>query len=114
MALKPLVMPKSIELDKEITADNVGRFILSPLERGLGLTLGNALRRMLLSSIQGAAITRVRIDNVLQEFTTISGVYEDLTQIILNLKRIRVKLLTGGPTTLYLHVKEKKEYLCKT
>ncbi len=113
MALKPLVMPKSIELDKEITADNVGRFILSPLERGLGLTLGNALRRMLLSSIQGAAITRVRIDNVLQEFTTISGVYEDLTQIILNLKRIRVKLLTGGPTTLYLHVKEKKEYLAE-
>lgn len=110
MALKPFVMPKRIEVDKKITNDTFGRFILSPLERGFGITLGNALRRILLSSIQGAAITRVRIGDILQEFSTIPGVYEDIVAVILNLKRIRVKLLTDGPSTLYLKVKGKKEY----
>jgi len=110
MTLKPLVMPKGIEIDKEVTTDNFGRFILFPLERGFGVTLGNSLRRMLLSSIQGAAITRVRIDNILQEFSVIPGVYEDVVQIVLNLKRVSVKLLTDGPNTLYLKVKGKKEY----
>jgi DNA-directed RNA polymerase subunit alpha len=108
MALKPLVMPKEIEIDKEVTTDNFGRFTLSPLERGFGLTLGNSLRRLLLSSIQGAAITRVRIGDILQEFSTIDGVYEDVVEIILNLKQVRVKLLTEGPSTLYLKVKNKK------
>lgn len=110
MALKPLVMPKDIEIDKEVTTDNFGRFILSPLERGFGVTLGNSLRRMLLSSIQGAAITRARLGDIVQEFSTIDGVYEDVVEIILNLKRMRVKLLTDGPSTLYLKVKGKKEY----
>jgi len=110
MALKPFVMPKSIEVDKKLTNDTFGRFILSPLERGFGITIGNALRRILLSSIQGAAITRVRIGDILQEFSTIPGVYEDIVAVILNLKRIRVKLLTDGPSTLYLKVKGKKEY----
>lgn len=110
MALKPLVMPKKIEIDKEVTNDSSGRFILSPMERGFGITLGNALRRILLSSIQGAAITRVRIGDILQEFSTIPGVYEDIAEVIINLKRIRVKLLTDGPSTLSLKVKGKKEY----
>lgn len=110
MALKPLVMPKKIEIDKEVTNDSSGRFILSPMERGFGVTMGNALRRILLSSIQGAAITRVRIGDILQEFSTIPGVYEDIAEVIINLKRIRVKLLTDGPSTLYLKVKGKKEY----
>lgn len=110
MALKPFVMPKKIEVDKEVTNDTFGRFILSPLERGFGITIGNALRRILLSSIQGAAITRVRIGDILQEFSTIPGVYEDVVEVVLNLKRIRVKLLTEGPSTLYLKVKGKKEY----
>lgn len=110
MALKPFVMPKSIEVDKKLTNDTFGRFILSPLERGFGMTIGNALRRILLSSIQGAAITRVRIGDILQEFSTIPGVYEDIVAVILNLKRTRVKLLTDGPSTLYLKVKGKKEY----
>jgi DNA-directed RNA polymerase subunit alpha len=110
MTLKPFVMPKRIEVDKKTTNDTFGRFILSPLERGFGITMGNALRRILLSSIQGAAITRVRIGDILQEFSTIPGVYEDLVAVILNLKRIRVKLLTDGPSTLYLKVKGKKEY----
>ncbi len=113
MALKPLVMPKKIEVDKEVTTDNFGRFILSPLERGFGVTIGNSLRRILLSSIQGAAITRIRIGDVLQEFSTIPGVYEDVVEIILNLKKLRVKLLTDGPRTLYLKVKGKKEYFAE-
>ena len=113
MALKPLVMPKNIEIDKEATKENFGRFVLYPLERGFGITLGNSLRRMLLSSIQGAAITKLRIDNILQEFSTITGVHEDVVEIILNLKRIRVKLLTEGPSTLHLKVKGKKEYLAE-
>jgi DNA-directed RNA polymerase subunit alpha len=110
MALKPLVMPKKIEVDKEVTTDNYGRFILTPLERGFGVTIGNSLRRILLSSIQGSAITRVRIGDVLQEFSTIPGVYEDIVEIILNLKQVKVKLLTDGLTTLYLKVRGKKEY----
>ncbi|UCC12230.1 MAG: DNA-directed RNA polymerase subunit alpha [candidate division WOR-3 bacterium] len=110
MALKPLVMPKKIEVEKEVTTDRYGRFILSPLERGFGITIGNSLRRILLSSIQGAAITRVRIGDVLQEFATIPGVYEDVVEILINLKKIRVKLLTEGPSTLYLKAKGKKEY----
>lgn len=110
MTLKPLVMPKSIEIDKEVTTDDFGRFILSPLERGFGITLGNSLRRVLLSSIQGAAITKVRIGDILQEFSTIPGVYEDVVEVILNLKKLRVKLLTDGPSTLYMKLKGKKEY----
>jgi len=110
MTLKPFVMPKRIEVDKKNTNDTFGRFILSPMERGFGITIGNALRRILLSSIQGAAITRVRIGDILQEFSTIPGVYEDIVAVILNLKRIRVKLLTDGPSTLYLKAKGKKEY----
>ncbi|MCX7995550.1 MAG: DNA-directed RNA polymerase subunit alpha [candidate division WOR-3 bacterium] len=110
MVLKPLVMPKSIEIDKETISDVFGRFIISPLERGYGITIGNAMRRVLLSSIQGAAITNLRISNVTQEFSTIPGVYEDVVEIILNLKKIRVKLLGGQPTTLVLKVKGKKDY----
>jgi DNA-directed RNA polymerase subunit alpha len=111
MTLKPLVMPKNVEIDKEVTNDTFGRFILSPLERGLGVTLANSLRRMLLSSIQGAAITRIRIEDILQEYSTIPGVYEDVFQIILNLKKVRVKLLSDEPSNLYLKVKGKKGYL---
>ncbi|KPK63850.1 hypothetical protein AMJ83_05220 [candidate division WOR_3 bacterium SM23_42] len=113
MTLKPLVMPKNVEIDKEVTNDTFGRFILSPLERGFGVTLANSLRRMLLSSIQGAAITRARIGDILQEFSSIPGIYEDVSQIILNLKNVRVKLLSDEPSNLYLKVKAKKEYLAE-
>jgi DNA-directed RNA polymerase subunit alpha len=113
MDLKPLVMPKKIEVDKEVTTDTFGRFVLSPLERGFGITIGNSLRRILLSSIQGSAITQVRINDVLQEFSTIPGVYEDIVEIIVNLKRVKVKSLTDIPRTLALQVKGKKEYLAE-
>lgn len=113
MTLKPLVMPKGIEIDKEVTTDNFGRFVLSPLERGFGITIGNALRRIVLSSIQGAAITRIRISDILQEFSTIPGVYEDVVEIILNLKKVRVKLIGDEPATLFLKIKGKKEYFAE-
>ena len=113
MTLKPLVMPKNVEIDKEVTNDTFGRFILSPLERGFGVTIGNCLRRILLSAIQGAAITSIRIEDVLQEFSSIPGVYDDVVQIILNLKKLSVKLLSDEPSTLYLKVKAKKEYLAE-
>lgn len=111
MVLKPIIMPKGIEIEKETATDVFARFIISPLERGYGITIGNAMRRILLSSIQGAAITNVRITNVMQEFSTIPGVYEDVVEIILNIKKIRVKLIGDEPTTLTLKVKGKKEYL---
>src|SRR5499433_3043363 len=78
-------------------SDTYGKFIIEPLERGFGVTLGNALRRTLLSSLQGAAVTAVRIDGVLHEFSTLPGVIEDVTEIILNLKQVRLKLHGDGP-----------------
>jgi len=114
MVLKPIVTPRAEKtediIDKEVTNDTFGRFILAPLERGFGVTLGNSLRRMLLSSIQGAAITSIRIGDILQEFSTIPGIYEDVVEIILNLKKVRVKLLADSSRTLCLKIKGKKEY----
>jgi DNA-directed RNA polymerase subunit alpha len=97
--------PEAVELDHTSYSPSFGRFFLQPLERGYGVTLGNSLRRMLLSSIPGAAITHVRIDGVLQEFSTIPGVTEDVTDIILNLKQVQVKLLSKRPERLTLQIK---------
>ena len=81
---------------------NYGKFVIEPLERGYGITLGNALRRILLSSLPGTAITAVKIDGVLHEFSTIPGVIEDVTEFILNIKGIFFKSYSQGPKTLYL------------
>lgn len=97
------------KIKKEILNNTYGKFIVEPLERGYGITLGNSLRRVLLSSISGDSITWVRIDGVLHEFSTISGVLEDVTQIILNLKGMPFRLKTTEPQTLYLNVKGIKE-----
>ena len=78
--------------------DTHGKFVIEPLERGLGTTLGNALRRVLLSSLPGAAATSIRIDGVLHEFSTIEGVKEDVTEIILNIKKLCLKLYTDETT----------------
>ena len=77
-----------------------GRFVAEPLERGFGITLGNSLRRVLLSSLPGVAVTSVKIDGVVHEFSTIEGVKEDVTEIVLNLKGIAAKLYTDGPKTV--------------
>lgn len=92
MKWKNLQMPKSIELDEGSASDRYGKFTIEPLERGFGLTVGNALRRALLSSLQGAAVTAVKIEGVLHEFSTVPGVLEDVSEIILNLKQIRFKM----------------------
>jgi DNA-directed RNA polymerase subunit alpha len=90
-------------------SDTYGKFVVEPLDRGFGVTLGNALRRVLLSSISGAAVTSVKIDGVLHEFSTIPGVVEDVTQIVLNLKELTLRLYTDKPKLLRLDVKGKKD-----
>ena len=96
MKWKNLTVPKQVVPDAA-NNDGYGKFVIEPLERGFGVTLGNALRRVLLSSLQGAAVTSVRIDGVLHEFSTLPGVIEDVTEIILNLKQVRLKLHGDGP-----------------
>jgi DNA-directed RNA polymerase subunit alpha len=92
MKWKNLHMPNTIELNEATASDRYGSFAIEPLERGFGLTVGNSLRRVLLSSLQGAAVTAVKIEGVLHEFSTVPGVLEDVSEIILNLKQMRFKL----------------------
>jgi DNA-directed RNA polymerase subunit alpha len=101
---RSLIRPKRIEVDEKTRTRFYGEFTCQPLERGFGITLGNALRRILLSSIHGAAIVSVKIDKVLHEFSTVTGMKEDVTDFILNLKGIRLKLSQDGPKTLRLDV----------
>ncbi|RMG08351.1 MAG: DNA-directed RNA polymerase subunit alpha [Acidobacteria bacterium] len=95
-------MPSRLEVDKETLSDTYGRFYAQPFERGFGTTIGNSLRRALLSSIEGAAITAVKIEGVEHEFSSIKGVVEDAIDIILNLKQIPFKLHGQGPKTLFI------------
>jgi len=94
--------PKKLDYDPETLTPNYGRFIAQPFERGFGTTIGNALRRVLLSSIEGAAVTAVRVEGVLHEFSSLTGVVEDMTDVVLNLKQIPFKLHGEGPKTLYI------------
>jgi DNA-directed RNA polymerase subunit alpha len=96
--------PKRLAVDAETLTDKYGKFSAQPFERGFGTTIGNALRRTLLASIEGAAVTAVKIEGVLHEFQSITGVVEDATDIILNLKQIPFKLNGEGPKALYLRV----------
>jgi DNA-directed RNA polymerase subunit alpha len=100
-------MPKEIVLDQSSATENYSRFIIEPLERGFGITLGNSLRRVLLSSIQGAAVVSLRINGALHEFSTIEGLYEDVTEIVLNIKKIRVRMHADHMKTLVLKVNKK-------
>jgi DNA-directed RNA polymerase subunit alpha len=95
--------PKRLEVERSTLTHRYGRFYAQPFERGFGTTIGNALRRVLLSSIEGAAITAVKIEGVLHEFSPIPGALEDTTEIVLNLKRIPFKLHSPGPKTVMLH-----------
>jgi DNA-directed RNA polymerase subunit alpha len=97
---KDLIRPKRLEAEKETVTPFYGKFAAEPFERGFGITIGNSLRRILLSSLQGAAITSVKIDGVLHEFSTLPGVKEDATEILLNLKEVRLKLHTEGPKVI--------------
>lgn len=103
-------MPEKVELDETKYSNTFGRFILQPLEKGFGVTLGNAFRRVLLSSLPGAAITGIRIENVFHEFSTIPGVVEDVSEIILNLKAVRMKLVNKKLTKINLAISGAKEF----
>ena len=96
---RELIRPRQIE-SSEGQTDRYGKFSCEPLERGFGTTLGNALRRVLLSSLQGAAITSVRVEGVMHEFTTIPGVMEDMSDVVFNLKEVRLRLHTEGQKIL--------------
>jgi len=104
MLWKGFQRPKRLEFERETLTDRFGRFYAQPFERGFGTTIGNAMRRVLLSSIEGAAVTAVKIDGVLHEFSPIPGVVEDATDIILNLKQIPLKMHVDTTKTLYLRV----------
>lgn len=110
MKWKNLVLPREVIKEEATSTERYTRFVLEPLERGFGTTMGNALRRILLSAIQGAAVTSLRIEGVLHEFSTIPGVYEDVTQIVLNLKKLRIKMHTDEPKTISLSIDGKGRY----
>lgn len=113
MQWKGFQKPKRLEINKETLTDTFGQFWAQPFERGWGTTVGNALRRVLLSSIEGAAITAVKIEGVLHEFSTIPGIKEDVTNIILNLKQVPLKMDGYDPQTLTINVKGKTEVTSK-
>lgn len=99
---RDLIRPKKLEADGESLSESYGKFTCEPLERGYGITLGNSLRRVLLSSLQGSAVTSVKIEGALHEFTTIPGVVEDVTDIILNVKALRLRMDDATPRTLVI------------
>ncbi len=99
---RDLIKPKALDVDKETLSTSYGKFIAKPLERGFGLTLGNSLRRVLLSSLQGSAITAIKIDGVVHEFTSVPDVKEDVAEIILNLKEVRFRLYDAENATVVI------------
>ena len=104
-----LEAPSGAQIEVRERRENYAKFVIEPLERGFGITLGNALRRVLLSSIDGAAVTYVKIDGVLHEFSTLNGVVEDTVDLLLNLKGLPIKLNTEDPKVLSLQVSGSKE-----
>ncbi|MBN2537963.1 DNA-directed RNA polymerase subunit alpha [candidate division WOR-3 bacterium] len=113
MKLKRFVTPERLDFDVESATESYTRFAIAPLEKGWGTTVGNALRRALLSSVQGAAVTQVRIDSVPHEFSTIDDVVEDVPEIILNIKKLRMRLWSESPKSCTLHAKGKREFTAK-
>ena len=105
--------PKRVIVEQETYTPSYGKIIAEPLERGYGVTLGNALRRVLLSSIEGAAVTSVRIDGVSHEFSTVEGVLEDIPEIILNLKNLVLRTYSRSPKKIYIKVEGEKDVTAK-
>src|SRR5512135_3793412 len=104
MKLKGLQIPKKLEFETDTLTGTYGKFSAEPFERGFGTTIGNSLRRVLLSSLEGAAVTSINIEGVLHEFSSIPGVVEDVTDIILNVKKLRFKMHTDKAKTLSIEV----------
>lgn len=110
---KALIKPKRLEVEKEKSSPSYAKLVAEPFERGFGTTIGNSLRRILLSSLQGAAVVSVKIDGVLHEFSTVPGVKEDVTEMILNLKGVMIKLHGAGPKTVHIKAKGEGEVTAK-
>ncbi|MFC1698917.1 DNA-directed RNA polymerase subunit alpha [Candidatus Omnitrophota bacterium] len=102
-------MPKKLECDESCYSDFYGKFIAEPFERGYGITVGNSLRRILISSIEGSAVTSIKIDGVMHEFSGIPGVVEDVPQIVLNIKKLIIRTHTKNPKTIFIKVDKKGE-----
>ncbi len=113
MKLKRFILPEKLDYDVESASESYTKFIIAPLEKGWGSTIGNSLRRALLSSVQGAAVTQVRIDGTPHEFSTIDDVVEDVPEIILNIKKLRLRLWSEAPKTCALHAKGQREFTGK-
>lgn len=109
MGWRDFEIPKRLECDETAYSDTYGKFIAEPFERGYGTTIGNSLRRVLISSLEGAAVTSVKIDKVLHEFSTVPGILEDVTQIVLNIKKLNVRLHSKTPKTIYIKTSKKGE-----
>lgn len=105
--------PKRVTVEQETYGPNYGRIIAEPLERGYGVTLGNILRRVLLSSIEGAAVTSIRIDGVFHEFSTVEGVFEDVPEIVFNIKNLVLRSYSRSPKKIYIKEKGGKEIKAK-
>src|SRR4051812_17032322 len=113
MNTQGLILPQRLEIDHAVLTDKYGKFTAEPFEKGFGHTIGNSLRRILLSSLEGAAVTAVRVKGAMHEFTSLKGIREDVIHIILNLKKLRVKLYSAGPETLRLKVRRTGEVYAK-
>ncbi len=110
---RDLIRPKGLEIETETLTGTYGKFVAKPLERGFGITIGNGIRRILLSSLQGAAITSVKIKGVDHEFSTIKGVSEDVTDIILNLKEVLIRCHSRGPESVSINLEGEREVKAK-
>lgn len=107
--IRDVEIKRSLEFDEEVLTETYGKFYAGPFERGIAVTIGNSLRRMLLSSLEGTAVTSVKMDGVLHEFSTVPGVVEDVIDIILNLKGLVLKLEGFGPKKAHLRIERKGE-----
>ena len=108
IALRSFEIPKKLECDEESLTVNYGKFVAEPFERGYGVTIGNSLRRVLLSSLEGEAVTSIKIDGVSHEFGTLPGIVEDVTEIVLNIKNLVLRSHTRAPKSLRIEVDQKK------
>ena len=106
MNWRSMIKPDKVEVN---STPSYGKFVCEPLERGFGITIGNALRRILLSSIHGAGIVSVKIDGVMHEFSAIPGVREDVSEVALNLKEVRLRMADSGPRVIRIEASEEGE-----
>lgn len=113
MKIFHIQMPENVVREEATYTDTYGKFIIQPLERGYGVTIGNSLRRILISSLSGTAITAVKVNDAPHEFTTLKGVVEDLSEMILNLKEVRFKEVTGKGSKIELNIKGPKKFTAK-